>query len=283
MKTKKRFSPVTGAFCLTLLCLTLTVWLMHQPSTLADEGKKGPVEISQTDVPLVITRPGSYRLTSNLRVSSPTATTILVDADNVKIDLDGFTIAGPGKNVGTGFGINTTVRTNVVVVNGTVRDFGVVGVHLPGQNNRVENVRVYSTGSGGIFVGRSSIVTTCQIAFCGSGVNTDDGSSVLDNIIYQNDGHGIFTSGDAPGPQGGVTVIGNNCRLNGIGIRGKGEGNRIEGNTLTLNGTGIDLTLSTASYFARNLLQANGTAIVSDGDDINGGSIDPALSNIILP
>lgn len=283
MESKKRFPPVIGAFCLTLLCLTLTVWLLHLPNTFAAEGKKGPTEISQEDVPLVITRPGSYRLTSNLSISSATATAILVDADNVTIDLDGFTIAGPGKNVGTGFGINTTVRTNVVVVNGTVRDFGLVGVHLPGQSNRVENVRVYSTGSGGIFVGRSSVVTRCQVAFCFGGVNTDDGSLVLDNTIYQNDNIGIFTSGDAPGPQGGVTVIGNNCRLNGIGIKGKGQGNRIEGNTLTENGTAIDLSVSTASYFARNLLQANGTAIVGDGDDTNGGSIDPALSNIVLP
>jgi parallel beta-helix repeat protein len=102
-------------------------------------------------------------------------------------------------------------------------------------------------------------------------------------ILVDADNIGIFTSGDAPGPQGGVTVTGNNCRLNGIGIKGKGQGNRIEGNTLTENGTGIDLLVSTASYFAKNLLQANETAIVGDGDDTNGSSIDPALSNIVLP
>jgi parallel beta-helix repeat protein len=283
MEPKRRFPPAIGPFCLILLCLTLTVWFLHLPNTFAGEGKTGPLEISQKDVPLVITRPGSYRLISNLVISSVTASAILIDADNVTIDLDGFTIAGPGKNIGDGFGINTTVRTNVVVVNGTVRDFGLVGVHLPGQNNRVENVRVYSTGSDGIFVGHSSVVTRCQVAFCFSGINTDDGSSVLDNTIYQNDHIGIFTSGDAPGPQGGVTVIGNNCRLNGIGIKGKGQGNRIEGNTLTENGIGIDLLASTASYFAKNLLQANETAIVGDGDDTNGSSINPALSNIVLP
>ena len=89
-------------------------------------------------------------------------------------------------------------------------------------------------------------------------------------------------------PDGGVTVIGNNCRLSPVGIRVIGQSNRIEGNSITqYSQIGIDLTKGKANYFAKNLLQDNGTSgaisWVGESDDIDGGRIDPALSNIILP
>lgn len=249
----------------------------------AAEKAKGPIEISQADVPLVISSAGAYRLVGNLAVTDPDTTAITLAADNVVIDLNGFTITGPGKGVGTGFGINSTVRDNVVVINGAVRDFGSVGVHLPGANNRVEGVRVSRTGADGIFVGRSSVVTKCQVFNSGSGINTDDGSLVVENTLYEIDNIAIFTSGDAPGPLGGVTVTRNSCRLSAIGIRVKGQGNRIEENLLTQNATGLDLSLGSSNFYARNVLQGNTTAFVGESDDTSGGSVDGALSNIVLP
>jgi parallel beta-helix repeat protein len=283
MKSKKCFIRFIGALCVTLVCLALSVWLLFTPNSFAGEARKGVVEISQKDVPLVITSPGSYCLISNLTVLSPDGTAISINADNVTIDLNGFTISGPVKGARQGYCIMDHMRMveNVVVRGGTVRDCG-LAVHLPGWNNRVENVRVFEAGHG-IFVGRSSVVSQCQVASGGVGIGTDDGTMVLNNTIYSMDHRCIGTSGGALDPVGGVTVMGNNCRLSPIGIRVQGKGNRIEGNTITQCGTGIDLTEGSENYIAKNLLHGNVKALDGAGDDTDGGSIDPALSNIILP
>jgi parallel beta-helix repeat protein len=62
-----------------------------------------------------------------------------------------------------------------------------------------------------------------------------------------------------------------------------GPGNRIERNSITASGVGIDLSGSTDSYFAANLLQGNGVAFVGELDDTDGGAVDPALANVVLP
>lgn len=243
----------------------------------------GPVQIFQRNIPLVISEPGSYILVETLTVSAPAVTAILVDADNVTIDLAGFQIVGPGKGSGSGLGIDTTIRSNVVVKNGTVSSFGSVCVHLPGSNNRAQQLTVRSCGGDGIFVGRGSMVTQCQIEGSFSGVNTDDGSVVSHNTLYSIDNIGIFTSGDAPGPAGGVEVVHNNVRLAAIGIRVKGSGSRIDNNAVSLADVGIDLSLGSSNYFARNVLHGNAVTFDGEGDDVDGASIDPALSNVVLP
>src|SRR5436190_3183821 len=45
--------------------------------------------------PLVISQPGSYRLKSNITVPDSNTTAISVQADNVTINLNGYTIQGP--------------------------------------------------------------------------------------------------------------------------------------------------------------------------------------------
>jgi len=287
MRTKKAGTPFIGRIDLIIIYLTLSALFLCIPNSFSADLGIGVVSISQRQIPMIITKPGSYRLVGNLNVSSPNVTAISIDTDNVTIDLNGFTISGPGFQVGDipAFGIvNAVTRTvnNVAVRNGTVQGFG-LGVHLPGNQNRVENIHIYNTAHG-IFVGRASIVSQCLVAYCYSeGINTDDGTLVLSNTIYSINGHGIMTSGDAPGPVGGVTLMGNNIRLCGTGIRAKGQGNRIEGNTITQCSTGIDLSEGSANYFAKNLLQGNGSPWTGDYDEINGNSIDSALSNIIIP
>src|SRR3977135_3688451 len=99
----------------------------------------GVVLINQSTVmaaggfPYTITQPGSYRLSGNLTVPNVNAAAINVTADNVTIDLNGFSIIGPtvctgGPPVtscsptGTGAGIATSnAQSNLTVMNGTVR------------------------------------------------------------------------------------------------------------------------------------------------------------------
>src|SRR5690348_13376939 len=46
--------------------------------------------------PITISQPGSYRLTSNLTVPDLNTTGIQITADFVTIDMNGFSIIGPG-------------------------------------------------------------------------------------------------------------------------------------------------------------------------------------------
>ena len=66
---------------------------------------------------------------------------ITINADNVTLDLMGFSLVGPG---GTGLydGIHMNGRTNVEVRNGTVRNFPQHGIcecesHCSGKGHRV--------------------------------------------------------------------------------------------------------------------------------------------------
>src|SRR5688572_24692071 len=146
-----------------LLALVIVGPLQARPEA------SGPILLSQRDVPIVITVPGSYRLASNLAVGDPNVNAIFIKADNVTIDLDGFAISGPEVGaLGAGSGINSDVRNNVSVRNGTVRGFydpAAACVHLPGYNNRIENLRVASCPQQGLFVGQAGIITGCQVSF----------------------------------------------------------------------------------------------------------------------
>jgi len=51
--------------------------------------------------PLLITNPGSYRLTSNLTLPDENTIGILVNADDVTIDLNGFAVIGPVEREGS--------------------------------------------------------------------------------------------------------------------------------------------------------------------------------------
>ena len=262
------------------LCAFFVVCLLN---TVVSAQGMGSIPILQRQVPYTVTKPGSYYLISNLIVNNPNVTVISIESDNVTIDLNGFSIIGSGKESGgLGFAINTpNTNSNVLVRNGAVDSFGYVGVHLGGHfNNRAENLRVSNVKSCGILVGRSGFITNCQASYCGEGINCGDGSLITNNVLFSN-GVGINMSRGYPGPVGGVAVIGNSCRLNVTGITAQGEGCRIEGNTISLNETGIDFSFGTNTLFARNFLQGNNTALVGESDDIDGGSIDFALSNII--
>lgn len=101
--------------------------------------------------PVTITESGSYQLTSNLVSTSTTINVIEINADNVTLDLNGFSIIGPRTCTGanstlsctnsgmTANGINGNDRDNVIVKNGIVKGFD-TGVRLSGINQRGNRV-----------------------------------------------------------------------------------------------------------------------------------------------
>jgi hypothetical protein len=148
--------------------------------------------------PVTISQPGSYRLDSNLTVPDVNTTAIVIAADNVTIDLNGFAILGnnvcafvsingsisfsciPGGGVGhsTGNGIMTAINqahSNITIRNGTIQGMGAYGVDLVGRSLLVEQMHVTSNGDDGILA---------------------DNAVVKDNIVQSNGGYGInLTSG----------------------------------------------------------------------------------------
>jgi hypothetical protein len=180
--------------------------------------------LNQKDVPIRIKKSGSYVLGSNLKVTDPTVTAIRVAANDVTIDLNGFTIEGPPAGpTSHGAAILNVAggEANVVVKNGTVRGFSIdeaACIHLSGGggagSHRVENVHVQACGGHGIYA--DGVVIHCQVTRTDFAIGAGEGSVVTDNTVYWARYRGIHTntrglSGTNDGTKsGGVVVARNN-------------------------------------------------------------------------
>jgi hypothetical protein len=156
--------------------------------------------------PIKITKSGGYILTNNLPVGALLVNAINVTASNVSIDLNGFTIAGPGG--GTGIGINAAGVSNVTILNGTVTSMGGSGIAL-GDNGTVHSVRLIGNGGGssggdGIVCGVGCLVIGC----IASGNAKGDGLDFPDTTSgYQNN----VMLGNVTPVAGGTNMGGNVC------------------------------------------------------------------------
>jgi len=229
--------------------------------------------------PVRITQSGSYQLQSNLSVTANT-TAILVTADNVTIDLNGFAIIGPNvctgiplvcNNNGTGRGIDATDKQNIKIYNGTVRGMGNIGI-LSGNGSIIESVRVASNGNYGIIVHDSSTVSGNTVTGNGSiGIYVYDSSTVSGNTVIGNAVDGIYVNGS--GTVSGNTVTGNGVA--GIYVTGGGI---VSGNTVAGNG-GNGLGGFSVGYF-NNVFNNNtggdvGGVIVNLGHNLCSGVLCP--------
>lgn len=123
--------------------------------------------IAQTDLPLTISQSGSYYLAADLSFPTTDANAINVTAANVTIDLNGYSLNGPGQSAGTsGWGIYATGQ-NVTVKNGTVRSFSQGGIRV-NYRSRVEDVTVLATGTYGIQAVGDSVISNCIVQLVGS-------------------------------------------------------------------------------------------------------------------
>lgn len=139
-----------------------------------------------------IVESGSYQLTRNLRASGDC---IIVAADNVTIDLDGFTIEGDG--TGQGIGDADISRQNITVRNGTITNFR-IGVSLakPGGDHSVrsvvEKIRAVQNTFFGIRSGRNSVVRDCIASDNGTSGMFVSGGLIVGNIANNNSSTGIL-------------------------------------------------------------------------------------------
>jgi len=231
------------------------------------------VRIAIDTLPFPISSPGSYYLVSNLTAGSGG---IDITADNVTLDLMGFTLFGNG--IGD-YGIFLHNRSNVTIRNGTVRDFGFAGIfqgsstaryvkildvqvlgngtlddqgiHILGSNNHVERCTVGSNGRGGIDAGPGSYIVDNTAYLNGThGMQVGGGSILAGNTVYSNQHHGIFVGT-------GSTIIGNTVYSNqDYGISG-GDGLTITGNTVYSN-QGYGILGGAGSMISGNTVRENG-------------------------
>jgi hypothetical protein len=92
-----------------------------------------------TAVPVTIEESGVYYLTDSFTVASEFGSGIAVTADDVVIDLAGFSLIGPG--TGTGRAVSAEDAVRVTVRNGTLRNFGGAGATL-GEQGIAEDLRI---------------------------------------------------------------------------------------------------------------------------------------------
>jgi parallel beta-helix repeat protein len=276
-------------------------------------------------LPFSITQSGSYYLTGNLSLADPDTTGITIAATvaHVTIDLNGFELVGPGKEIGSsGSGILTEYSypgPSVRIFNGMVRDWRQDGIVVNNSGEvDVHHVSVINNGGHGIALAGGSCGTVADCSASrngGSGIvadgngtrlvrhntctgNAGNGLRAIDgtteeNVCSYNTGHGILTGGGA--------VRGNTCRNNQMdGIYDYGD-SLIEDNLCFNNhASGVHCS-SYGSTILRNTCRMNlGTGLLIDvtycyssqnvlfgnaTDENLGGSTEGAgdLANVIVP
>lgn len=123
-------------------------------------------------VPETLSRPGLYCLDRSLSTSATTGVAITVNADDVVLDLNGWTLDGSAAGLGTeAVGIRSLDRSNITVKNGTVRGFraGVQLIGLPPSGGHVvEGIRAdRMTGEGISVSGRGMRIRGNQVLHTG--------------------------------------------------------------------------------------------------------------------
>jgi hypothetical protein len=181
---------------------------------------------------------------------------LVVGADGVTLDLNGFAVQGRPNRTGDGAGILLQGRTGVTVKNGRVTDFDAGVALVGGSGNRVENLLV-----------KDNIGTTKRGDF-GDGIalSDSDGNTIVGNDIIHNgpfDGIGLF------GPSTGNLLLDNVVSGNDVsftgddGIRIEGPGakdNIVRGNTVTastLDGIAIFSDQATGQLNTGNVIEEN--------------------------
>ena len=193
----------------------------------------------------VIAERGSYYLTADVQAAT-NRHGITVMADDVTIDLNGFSLIGAGKAVGSaGHGINALGRSNLTVRNGTIQQFREEGVYC---NN----------GSG--LVAEALVVENCG----GAGIHGYDDVVVRDCLCRENGSYGILSNGK---------LVARNCMVvanESVGIGASGEGTLVAGCVVQRN-TSTGISVGDGSSVSDCVVYDNDGTGISTG---SGASLD---------
>ena len=188
---------ITAVFVMSLL-------FCFQPSQAGDLNPTSPpaptmktldqveprIPIHADDLPLTISKPGSYYFAEPITYTGAGAGTgmaaISIESDDVTIDLNGFTLDGKNNTYSTA-GIFSNTPDKISVKNGRIIRFNSYGVYLAGEgaeNNNVEDL-VVSASENPIVLGNSSSAIRCKVSFIENiGIRTGMNCIVDSCIVY---------------------------------------------------------------------------------------------------
>lgn len=150
-------------------------------------------------LPVTITQPGSYRLTSNLSTTSANTSLIVVNANNVTIDLNGFELSGPVScsgtpvtscsNTGSGFAVDIN-GDQVTVHNGSIRGAGsdCISATLNNDHSRLYDLTVTECGGAGLVLVNGRVDNVVVARTDGVGINLLLGTALVTNSVVRGSG-----------------------------------------------------------------------------------------------
>ncbi len=179
----------------------------------------------------------SVKLTANLDCKTDG---IIVGADGITIDLNGFTISGPGEKsskVGIMFADNDDVT---VQGPGTIKSFQAGALFSGGQDNKISRV-TFTENEIAIFeTGSKNVVIEDNLLFensIGVAAHSSSGSKLTTNLFKSNDLAGVTLVNSASNELVMNTIQGS---VNGIFLDGQSTKNNINSNNVLQN-RGVDL------------------------------------------
>ena len=179
----------------------------------------------------------SVKLTANLDCKTDG---IIVGADGITIDLNGFTISGPGEKsskVGIMFADNDDVT---VQGPGTIKSFQAGALFSGGQDNKISRV-TFTENEIAIFeTGSKNVVIEDNLLFgnsIGVAAHSSSGSKLTTNLFKSNDLAGVTLVNSASNELSMNTIQGS---VNGIFLDGQSTKNNINSNNVLQN-RGVDL------------------------------------------
>lgn len=209
----------------------------------------------------------SYRLASDLVVPNENTDGIVYSADDIAIDLGGFSIRGPvvcsGAPLacvpasGSGSGVERASVNNrgLSLENGSISGMGARGV-LAGPDSVITNLRVRTNRLEGIFAGSGSILSGDVVQQNGSHGMVSATGAISGNTVHLNGGYGISASSS--------TILGNTVFDNeSDGIAGA-SGGVVSGNTVFENGA-AGISGSVNASISNNMAYMNAGAGISVG------------------
>ncbi len=144
-----------------------------------------------SSAPYTITNSGSFYLATNISGAAGQSG-IIVRADNVTLDLNGFALIGvAGSSNGI---VCPNAQSNLMVRNGTIRNWGGHGVDASTANNvRVERLGVSSNSGKGVVAAANGSLENCTLTGNGdNGIQAGSWSAVKGCLASQNAGNGIL-------------------------------------------------------------------------------------------
>jgi hypothetical protein len=140
--------------------------------TLGQIEPRGAVQALAATPPYTISQSGSYYLTGNVSVASGNA--IVINADNVTLDLNGFTITSTSGGSGVAISV-FNAHKQITVTNGSIgAGVGATtgfehGIYCTGALSQglVKNIHVSNVGSYGILLDQQGSVESCTVKTAG--------------------------------------------------------------------------------------------------------------------